>query len=80
MGITMQSPAWFVKTVRPAPGGGPGCEDPHTGQRYAAVEGRVRTFTEEQPVFFAATAPLAGDGHVDVAPKGRGAPPSWSPD
>ncbi|URM92002.1 pyridoxamine 5'-phosphate oxidase family protein [Streptomyces sp. MRC013] len=71
----MQRPAWFVKTVRPAPGGGPGCGDPRTGRRYAAVEGRIRTFTEEQPVFFAATAPLAGDGHVDVSPEGRGGTP-----
>ncbi|MDT9684162.1 pyridoxamine 5'-phosphate oxidase family protein [Streptomyces sp. TRM76323] len=41
------------------------------GQSYAAIEGRIRTFIEEQPVFFTATAPLAGDGHVNVSPKGR---------
>ncbi|MCP9959648.1 MULTISPECIES: pyridoxamine 5'-phosphate oxidase family protein [Streptomyces] len=41
------------------------------GKRYAAVEGRIRTFVEEQPVFFTATAPLAGDGHVNISPKGR---------
>ncbi|MCH0543044.1 pyridoxamine 5'-phosphate oxidase family protein [Streptomyces sp. MUM 203J] len=41
------------------------------GQRYDTIEGRIRTFIEEQPVFFTATAPLAGDGHVNISPKGR---------
>ncbi|WP_149183786.1 pyridoxamine 5'-phosphate oxidase family protein [Streptomyces sp. TRM49041] len=41
------------------------------GQRYERIEGRIRTFIEEQPVFFTATAPLAGDGHVNLSPKGR---------
>ncbi len=40
------------------------------GQTYERIEGRVRGFIEEQPVFFTATAPLAGDGHVNVSPKG----------
>lgn len=38
---------------------------------HARIEGRLRTFIEEQPVFFTATAPLAGDGHVNLSPKGR---------
>ncbi|WP_336321589.1 pyridoxamine 5'-phosphate oxidase family protein [Streptomyces lavendofoliae] len=41
------------------------------GQTYARIDGRLRDFIEEQPVFFTATAPLTGDGHVNVSPKGR---------
>ncbi|MEV6787561.1 pyridoxamine 5'-phosphate oxidase family protein [Streptomyces sp. NPDC051098] len=41
------------------------------GQRYARMDGRIRAFIEQQPVFFTATAPLAGDGHVNLSPKGR---------
>ncbi|WP_351224085.1 pyridoxamine 5'-phosphate oxidase family protein [Streptomyces sp. NPDC002133] len=41
------------------------------GQTYERIEGRIRTFIEEQPLFFTATAPLAGDGHVNLSPKGR---------
>ncbi|MFJ6631475.1 pyridoxamine 5'-phosphate oxidase family protein [Streptomyces sp. NPDC091376] len=41
------------------------------GQTYERIEGRIRSFIEEQPVFFAATAPLAADGHVNLSPKGR---------
>ncbi|WP_327685161.1 pyridoxamine 5'-phosphate oxidase family protein [Streptomyces sp. NBC_00467] len=40
-------------------------------QRYARIDGRIRTFIEQQPVFFTATAPLAADGHVNLSPKGR---------
>jgi len=35
------------------------------------MDDRLRTFIEAQPVFFVASAPLAGDGHVNVSPKGR---------
>ncbi|MEV6420258.1 pyridoxamine 5'-phosphate oxidase family protein [Streptomyces sp. NPDC051662] len=41
------------------------------GKRYERIDGRIRTFIEEQPVFFTATAPLADDGHVNLSPKGR---------
>ncbi|MGW0749452.1 pyridoxamine 5'-phosphate oxidase family protein [Streptomyces sp. NPDC002587] len=41
------------------------------GKLYERIDGRLRTFIEEQPVFFTATAPLAGDGHVNLSPKGR---------
>ncbi|MFJ3912325.1 pyridoxamine 5'-phosphate oxidase [Streptomyces sp. 2132.2] len=41
------------------------------GKLYARIDGRLRAFIEEQPVFFTATAPLAGDGHVNLSPKGR---------
>ncbi|WP_340562974.1 pyridoxamine 5'-phosphate oxidase family protein [Streptomyces sp. GSL17-111] len=40
------------------------------GQRHERIEGRLRAFIEEQPVFFTATAPLAADGTVNLSPKG----------
>ncbi|MFE2141307.1 pyridoxamine 5'-phosphate oxidase family protein [Streptomyces sp. NPDC059456] len=41
------------------------------GRLHERIDGRLRTFIEEQPVFFTATAPLDGDGHVNLSPKGR---------
>ncbi|MEU9302317.1 pyridoxamine 5'-phosphate oxidase family protein [Streptomyces sp. NPDC048269] len=41
------------------------------GKLYERIDGRLRKFIEDQPVFFTATAPLAGDGHVNLSPKGR---------
>ncbi|MET9854361.1 pyridoxamine 5'-phosphate oxidase family protein [Streptomyces sp. NPDC006450] len=41
------------------------------GKLYERIDGRLRKFIEEQPIFFTATAPLAGDGHVNLSPKGR---------
>ncbi|MBB5069603.1 pyridoxamine 5'-phosphate oxidase family protein [Saccharopolyspora gloriosae] len=41
------------------------------GTTYASLDQRLRTFIAEQPVFFVATAPLSGDGHVNLSPKGR---------
>ncbi|NBM15505.1 pyridoxamine 5'-phosphate oxidase family protein [Streptomyces sp. GC420] len=41
------------------------------GKHYERIDGRLRAFIEEQPVFFTATAPLTPDGHVNVSPKGR---------
>ncbi|MEU1280355.1 pyridoxamine 5'-phosphate oxidase family protein [Streptomyces sp. NPDC005805] len=41
------------------------------GKTYEHIEGRIRDFIERQPVFFTGTAPLTGDGHVNVSPKGR---------
>uniref|UniRef100_A0AAU2JLY4 Pyridoxamine 5'-phosphate oxidase family protein n=1 Tax=Streptomyces sp. NBC_00049 TaxID=2903617 RepID=A0AAU2JLY4_9ACTN len=41
------------------------------GKLHERIDGRLRTFIEEQPIFFTATAPLAGDGHVNLSPKGR---------
>ena len=34
------------------------------------IDDRLAAWLERQPVFFAATAPLAPDGHVNVSPKG----------
>jgi hypothetical protein len=41
------------------------------GKRYDSIDGRLRDFIDAQPLFFVATAPLAGDGHVNISPKGR---------
>lgn len=48
------------------------------GKTYERIDGRLRAFIEEQPVFFTATAPLSGDGHVNLSPKGRRARSSCS--
>jgi hypothetical protein len=40
------------------------------GKTYERIDGRLRAFIEQQPVFFTATAPLAGDGTVNLSPKG----------
>jgi len=41
------------------------------GKLYDRIDGRLRAFIEEQPLFFVATAPLAEDGHINMSPKGR---------
>ncbi|HEV2781591.1 MAG TPA: pyridoxamine 5'-phosphate oxidase family protein [Actinophytocola sp.] len=41
------------------------------GKLYDRIDGRLRSFIENQKVFFVATAPLSGDGHVNLSPKGR---------
>ncbi|SDC27736.1 pyridoxamine 5'-phosphate oxidase family protein [Actinokineospora iranica] len=41
------------------------------GKTYERLDGRLRGFIERQPLFFVATAPLAGDGTVNLSPKGR---------
>ena len=41
------------------------------GKSYERIEPRLREFIDNQKVFFVATAPLAGDGHVNISPKGR---------
>ncbi|MEV0276143.1 pyridoxamine 5'-phosphate oxidase family protein [Streptomyces sp. NPDC050610] len=40
------------------------------GKVYEKIEGRLRTFIEAQHIFFTATAPLDGDGTVNLSPKG----------
>lgn len=37
---------------------------------HAEITDRLASFVLAQPVFFVGTAPLAGDGHVNVSPKG----------
>jgi hypothetical protein len=41
------------------------------GKLYDRIDGRLRAFIEQQHVFFVATAPLDGDGHINLSPKGR---------
>ncbi|MFJ4416704.1 pyridoxamine 5'-phosphate oxidase family protein [Streptomyces sp. NPDC088925] len=40
------------------------------GKTYERIDGRLRLFIEEQPVFFTATAPLSEQGTVNLSPKG----------
>ncbi|EPH45817.1 pyridoxamine 5'-phosphate oxidase family protein [Streptomyces aurantiacus] len=40
------------------------------GKTHQRIDGRLRTFIEEQPIFFTATSPLAADGTVNLSPKG----------
>ena len=40
------------------------------GDTHAGIEGEIRGFIEKQHVFFVATAPLGGSGHVNLSPKG----------
>lgn len=40
------------------------------GKIHARVDGRLRGFVDAQRMFFVATAPLAGDGHVNLSPRG----------
>jgi hypothetical protein len=40
------------------------------GKTYERIDGRLRSFIEEQPLFFTASAPLAEDGTVNLSPKG----------
>jgi predicted pyridoxine 5'-phosphate oxidase superfamily flavin-nucleotide-binding protein len=39
------------------------------GRTYAAIDDRLASFIESQPVFFVASAPLSGDGLVNCSPK-----------
>ena len=40
------------------------------GKVFREISDELRAFIEAQPMFFVATAPLAGDGHVNLSPKG----------
>ena len=40
------------------------------GKQFETLEPALRDFIAAQHVFFVATAPLAGDGHVNLSPKG----------
>jgi Pyridoxamine 5'-phosphate oxidase len=41
------------------------------GRIYDSIDGRLAEWLTSQPVFFVATAPLAGDGHINCSPKGN---------
>ncbi|MBF9068760.1 pyridoxamine 5'-phosphate oxidase family protein [Streptacidiphilus fuscans] len=40
------------------------------GKIYERIDGRLRDFIEAQHIFFTATAPLSGDGTINLSPKG----------
>ena len=40
------------------------------GKVFEGIDGRLRAWIAAQPLFFVGTAPLDGDGHVNVSPKG----------
>jgi hypothetical protein len=40
------------------------------GKVYEGIDQRQREWIAKQPLFFVASAPLDGDGHVNVSPKG----------
>ena len=40
------------------------------GKVFDRIDERLRDWIGRQPLFFVGTAPLAGDGHVNVSPKG----------
>ncbi|WP_052868200.1 pyridoxamine 5'-phosphate oxidase family protein [Streptomyces niger] len=44
------------------------------GKVYERIDGRLRAFIEAQKIFFVATAPLSGDGTVNLSPKGLSGP------
>ena len=41
------------------------------GRTYDLIDERLAGWMTAQPVFFVATAPLSGDGHVNCSPKGN---------
>ena len=42
------------------------------GREYELIDDHWRGWIARQPLFFVGSAPLAGDGHVNVSPKGPG--------
>ncbi len=40
------------------------------GKVYDSIDAKLRGFIEQQKVCFVATAPLSGDGHINLSPKG----------
>ena len=42
------------------------------GRTYDEIDDHLRGWIARQPMFFVGSAPLAGDGHVNVSPKGPG--------
>src|SRR3954451_22651592 len=40
------------------------------GRVYERIDDHLRDWIARQPLFFVGTAPLSGDGHVNVSPKG----------
>jgi hypothetical protein len=40
------------------------------GKLYEGISAELSAWVEKQPLFFVGTAPLTGDGHVNISPKG----------
>lgn len=40
------------------------------GKLHPVIDDKLRAFIEAQSVFFVATAPLSGDGHINLSPRG----------
>ena len=40
------------------------------GKTFDSIDSKLRAFIERQKVFFVATAPLTGEGHINLSPKG----------
>jgi len=40
------------------------------GKVYQGIDQRIKDWLLAQPLFFVATSPLSGDGHINVSPKG----------
>lgn len=40
------------------------------GKVYDAIDDKLQAWIEARPLFFVATAPLSGDGHVNCSPRG----------
>ncbi len=40
------------------------------GRTYDEIDGHLQAWIERQSLYFVATAPLSGDGHVNASPKG----------
>ncbi|MDJ0396474.1 pyridoxamine 5'-phosphate oxidase family protein [Rhodococcus sp. G-MC3] len=41
------------------------------GKVFDEIDASLQAWIEDQPMWFVATAPLAGDGHVNVSPRGH---------
>lgn len=54
----------------PSRRGGPHRHNRAMGKSYERIDGRLRAFIEAQHIFFTATAPLDGDGTINLSPKG----------
>src|SRR5918995_4859223 len=39
-------------------------------KRFEAIDDKIQSFIEAQPMFFVGTAPSGDDGHVNLSPKG----------
>jgi hypothetical protein len=63
--------AWPARTAVGSPTvGAIECSNEGMGKVLDRITPDLQAFIEAQPLFFVATAPLSGEGHVNVSPKG----------